>query len=235
VNSDTLYVLATGFSIVSILVVFVAKYWFGKSEEDEEKENDDDEEVKERVAKGTFGRLPVAEWKQHKSALEKEYRERFMDSPPRTPDHSEKAPLLSNAEEIDVSDFADVKEATPTKVVRFQDAVEERKISSATEPIEGTNEEPQSPVLGEDLEGMLNENLEDVDLAHLPGQLKSVKLRKATKQVEEGLTDEQKQEEVMVRNQQLESILTLMRQQQEKFGSSSMEDIEEQLKLYGSL
>lgn len=39
--------------------------------------------------------------------------------------------------------------------------------------------------------------MDEEDLAHLPGQLKSVKLRKATKQVEEALTDEQKEEEAV--------------------------------------
>lgn len=38
--------------------------------------------------------------------------------------------------------------------------------------------------------------MDEADLAHLPAQLKSVKLRKATKELEAGLTDEQKEEEV---------------------------------------
>lgn len=229
-DSDTLYVLATGISIVSIVVVFVAKYWFGKGDNDENAQGED-EEVNDQIAKGTFGRLPIVEWKQHKSALDQEYRDRFMEtpnSPKADMDNDDKAPLLSSTDD-DVVESVDAKAVT--KVVRFQDVAGGEPQSDQNEDPDEINEK-QIPISDEELQDILYSKMVDEDLAHLPGQLKSVKLRKATKQVEEGLTDEQKQEEAQVRSQQLESILTLMRQQEEKFGNSSMEDIEEQLKLY---
>lgn len=69
VDSDTLYVLATGISIVSVVVVVVAKYWFGKGENNDETIGENEEE-NDQAVKGTFGKLPIAEWKQHKSALD---------------------------------------------------------------------------------------------------------------------------------------------------------------------
>jgi len=230
VDSDTLYVLATGISIVSVLVVVVAKYWFGKGEDNDrtaEEEND-------QAVQGTFGKLPIAEWKQHKSALDQEYRERFMEtpnSPKADMDNDEKEPLLSFSPDDDVSDAVDNK--TVAKVVRFQDDSGDRRQSDQNDEDDAESIKGQQlPISDEDLKDILNEQMDEEDLAHLPGQLKSVKLRKATKQVEEALTDEQKEEEAVVRGQQLESILMLMRQQEEKFGNSSMEDIQEQLKLY---
>jgi len=126
VDSDTLYVLATGISIVSVLVVVVAKYWFGKGEDNDrtaEEEND-------QAVQGTFGKLPIAEWKQHKSALDQEYRERFMEtpnSPKADMDNDEKEPLLSFSPDDDVSDAVDNK--TVAKVVRFQDDSGDRRQS----------------------------------------------------------------------------------------------------------
>lgn len=75
VDSDTLYILATGVSIVSIVVAVVAKLWFGKrasdEEEDEEEEPaENEEELQEQLARGNFGRVPSEEWRLHKKALD---------------------------------------------------------------------------------------------------------------------------------------------------------------------
>ncbi|XP_067129561.1 matrix-remodeling-associated protein 7-like [Centruroides vittatus] len=47
-----------------------------------------------------------------------------------------------------------------------------------------------------------------------------------------GLTEQQKQEEKEVQKQQLSEIFRLMQEQADKFGVTTMSDVEEQMKLY---
>jgi len=200
--------------------------------EEEEDEDDDD-----KLVKGNFASLPISEWQQLKSVLDREFKEKYgMDLPPKFEDNDDKTPLISGAQADD--DDPSEMQMSPTKIVRFQEDFKnlnpDGNNKNVERPVVEENSDDRHSSIGdeEDLDGLLSDSLNESELAHLPGHLKSVKLRKATKEVEKSLTDEQKEEEARVRNEQLASILTLMRQQEEKFGENSMEDIEEQLKLY---
>jgi len=66
----------------------------------------------------------------------------------------------------------------------------------------------------------------------LHGKMASAELRATTNKLEHAMTAEQREEEAIIRRQQIESIFALMKQQQEKFGVQSEADVVEQMKLY---
>jgi len=68
--------------------------------------------------------------------------------------------------------------------------------------------------------------------AKLHGKMASAELRATTTKLEHAMTAEQREEEALIRRQQIESIFALMKQQQEKFGVQSESDVVEQMKLY---
>ncbi|ESO83916.1 hypothetical protein LOTGIDRAFT_229500 [Lottia gigantea] len=82
----------------------------------------------------------------------------------------------------------------------------------------------------------LSEKLGDVDpmeyCEHIQGEVKRVKQKVATKQIQESMSQEQLEEEREVQQQQLEQIFALMKEQEEKFGVQNVTDIKEQMKLY---
>ncbi|BFZ03181.1 hypothetical protein BsWGS_06219 [Bradybaena similaris] len=67
---------------------------------------------------------------------------------------------------------------------------------------------------------------------HIQGEFKRVQQSVATRTIEKSLTEQQLQEEREVQRRQLGEIFRLMQQQEERFGIGSMDDMQEQLKLY---
>uniref|UniRef100_A0A1I8AL24 Matrix-remodeling-associated protein 7 n=1 Tax=Steinernema glaseri TaxID=37863 RepID=A0A1I8AL24_9BILA len=69
-------------------------------------------------------------------------------------------------------------------------------------------------------------------LGKLHGKLATAELRAKTKILEQAMTQEQRKEESDIKQQQLESIYSLMKAQGDKFGLQDKGDLEEQMKLY---
>lgn len=67
---------------------------------------------------------------------------------------------------------------------------------------------------------------------HIQSEVKKAKIRVAEKRIGETMTPEQIAEEKELQRKQLEEIFRLMQEQNEKFGVSSVEDIQNQMKLY---
>nr|CAD7393981.1 unnamed protein product [Timema cristinae] len=63
-------------------------------------------------------------------------------------------------------------------------------------------------------------------------QLKIARQEAIVQQLSAGMTEEQLEEEKEMEKQQLEAILQLLRQQEEKFQVGSMEELQDQLRLY---
>ncbi|KAE9415735.1 hypothetical protein Angca_002120, partial [Angiostrongylus cantonensis] len=70
------------------------------------------------------------------------------------------------------------------------------------------------------------------NLGKLHGKLATAQLRARTKKMLEDMTLEQRNDEARTKAEQLESIINLMMQNKEKFGITSKDDINEQLKMY---
>ncbi|VDL77184.1 unnamed protein product [Nippostrongylus brasiliensis] len=85
-----------------------------------------------------------------------------------------------------------------------------------------------------------DENLESIatdadllsTLGNLHGKLATAQLRARTRKMQEDMTVAERDDEARAKAKQLESIMSLMMQNQEKFGISSEEDIKEQLDMY---
>ncbi|WKY14968.1 hypothetical protein Q1695_000467 [Nippostrongylus brasiliensis] len=69
-------------------------------------------------------------------------------------------------------------------------------------------------------------------LGNLHGKLATAQLRARTRKMQEDMTVAERDDEARAKAKQLESIMSLMMQNQEKFGISSEEDIKEQLDMY---
>ncbi|XP_059155522.1 uncharacterized protein LOC131940751 [Physella acuta] len=67
---------------------------------------------------------------------------------------------------------------------------------------------------------------------HIQGEIKRVQQSVATKSIAKNLTEEQLEEERKVQQKQLAEIYKLMQEQQDRFGIGSMEDMQEQMRLY---
>lgn len=67
---------------------------------------------------------------------------------------------------------------------------------------------------------------------HIQGEIKRVKQKVASKTIESELTDDQLNQEREIQRQQLAEIFSLMQEQQERFGINTMDDMQEQMKLY---
>ncbi|KAL8565551.1 hypothetical protein ACOMHN_049527 [Nucella lapillus] len=67
---------------------------------------------------------------------------------------------------------------------------------------------------------------------HIQGEIKKVKQGVATRKICESLSSDQIAEEKRRQQDQLAEIFKLMQQQEEKFGISSMEEMQEQMGLY---
>ncbi|KAK6039062.1 hypothetical protein COOONC_23433, partial [Cooperia oncophora] len=69
-------------------------------------------------------------------------------------------------------------------------------------------------------------------LGNLHGKLATAQLRARTKKMQADMTAEERNDEARTKARQLESIMSLMMQNQEKFGITSEDDIKEQLDMY---
>ncbi|XP_052071375.1 matrix-remodeling-associated protein 7-like [Mytilus californianus] len=67
---------------------------------------------------------------------------------------------------------------------------------------------------------------------HIQSEVKKAKFRVAEKKIGETMTAEQIAEEKEMQRKQLEEIFRLMQEQNDKFGVNSVEDIQNQMKLY---
>ncbi|CAL1527480.1 unnamed protein product [Lymnaea stagnalis] len=67
---------------------------------------------------------------------------------------------------------------------------------------------------------------------HIQGEIKRVQQSVATRTIAKNLTEEQLNEEREVQRKQLAEIFKLMQEQQDRFGIGSMDDMQEQMKLY---
>ncbi|XP_064618241.1 matrix-remodeling-associated protein 7-like [Liolophura sinensis] len=67
---------------------------------------------------------------------------------------------------------------------------------------------------------------------HIHGEVKRVQNKVTTRKIEEKMTAEQIQEEKDMQRKQLEAIFNMMKDQNEKFGVDSMDDVKQQMKLY---
>ncbi|GFR91889.1 matrix-remodeling-associated protein 7-like [Elysia marginata] len=67
---------------------------------------------------------------------------------------------------------------------------------------------------------------------HIQGEIKRVQQKVATKSIAETLTEDQLREEKEIQRQQLADIFRLMQEQQDRFGIGTMDDMQEQMKLY---
>ncbi|VDM58168.1 unnamed protein product [Angiostrongylus costaricensis] len=79
------------------------------------------------------------------------------------------------------------------------------------------------------VQGVINN---DLTMGKLHGKLATAQLRARTKKMQEDMTLEQRNDEGRTKAEQLESIIKLMMQNKEKFGITSEDDINEQLKMY---
>ena len=67
---------------------------------------------------------------------------------------------------------------------------------------------------------------------HIQGEIKRVQQKVATKSIAETLTEDQLREEREIQRQQLADIFRLMQEQQDRFGIGTMDDMQEQMRLY---
>ncbi|KAG0713493.1 Matrix-remodeling-associated protein 7 [Chionoecetes opilio] len=67
---------------------------------------------------------------------------------------------------------------------------------------------------------------------HLPGQVKKAKHSALEKNIEQSMNAEQKQAEREIQSEQLAAIFSMMKEQEEKFGETTMDEIKDQMKLY---
>ncbi|KAL3876047.1 hypothetical protein ACJMK2_033932 [Sinanodonta woodiana] len=77
------------------------------------------------------------------------------------------------------------------------------------------------------------ENVDPVEYCeHIQSEVKKAQLRVTNKKLEQNLTVEQLKDEREIQRKQLEEIFKLIKDQNDKFGISSIDDIQEQMKLY---
>jgi len=67
---------------------------------------------------------------------------------------------------------------------------------------------------------------------HIPSEIKKAKVKATQKKIEQEMTAEQKEEERRLQREQLKAIFDMMADQKEKFGVGSVDDINEQMRLY---
>ncbi|CAJ0585436.1 unnamed protein product, partial [Mesorhabditis spiculigera] len=82
-----------------------------------------------------------------------------------------------------------------------------------------------------DLSSLADEDLIG-KLGELHGKLKTAEIRAKSRSIEKRMSDEQRDEEARIRQQQMEQIYRLMMADEQKFGIHDKGEMEEQLKLY---
>lgn len=68
--------------------------------------------------------------------------------------------------------------------------------------------------------------------SHIPGEIRRTQQRIVLEEAEKAMDEEARKKEREIQRQQLAAIFNLMEKQKDKFGVDSMEDINEQMKLY---
>ncbi|KAK3612271.1 hypothetical protein CHS0354_039552 [Potamilus streckersoni] len=107
----------------------------------------------------------------------------------------------------------------------------ESEIDESSET-ECDDEKPQSHVK-ESKESKDYESVDPVEYCeHIQSEVKKAQLRVTNKKLEQSLTEEQLKDEREIQRKQLEEIFKLIKDQNDKFGISSIDDIQEQMKLY---
>lgn len=72
-----------------------------------------------------------------------------------------------------------------------------------------------------------------LDMAHhAPGDVKKAQRRALERNIETHMSDEQRQAEREAQSQQLAAIFKMMKEQEEKFGETTIDEIKDQMKLY---
>lgn len=115
----------------------------------------------------------------------------------------------------------------PLKTDAVQDKEDNADSASAVEP-NARNENPTKTIGGV--------NLDEIDpveyCEHIQSEVKKAKQRVTNKKIVEELTPDQVQEEREIQQQQLQNIFKLMQAQSEKFGVNSLDEVQQQMKLY---
>lgn len=101
-----------------------------------------------------------------------------------------------------------------------------------------TKYEQQPVIIKTNQENIHNEKLisedlffeEESDSKETPNEIKPARIAEMV--INAGLTEQQKEEEKEIQKQQLSEIFRLMQEQADKFGVTTMSDVEEQMKLY---
>lgn len=70
---------------------------------------------------------------------------------------------------------------------------------------------------------------------HIPAEIKKVKQRIISKEIEGKMTPEERLKEREIQRKQLEEIYKLMQEQDDKFGIEDMTDVSEQMKYYTNM
>ncbi|XP_042889259.1 matrix-remodeling-associated protein 7-like [Penaeus japonicus] len=72
-----------------------------------------------------------------------------------------------------------------------------------------------------------------LDMAHhAPGDVKKAQRRALERNIETHMSDEQRKAEREAQSQQLAAIFKMMKEQEEKFGETTIDEIKDQMKLY---
>ncbi|KAI1732269.1 hypothetical protein Ddc_01127 [Ditylenchus destructor] len=74
--------------------------------------------------------------------------------------------------------------------------------------------------------------LKNLTEAGLHGKLATAQLRARTQKIEQAMSDEEREKERQIRNEQLNSIFQMMQSQGSKFGVNDKDELAEQMKLY---
>ncbi|XP_033738888.1 uncharacterized protein LOC117326306 [Pecten maximus] len=114
-----------------------------------------------------------------------------------------------------------------------------------TDAMQGKEDRPDADVASAAQTDAINENpvtktgavnLDDIDpveyCEHIQSEVKKAKQRVTNKKIVEELTPEQVHEEREIQQQQLQNIYKLMQAQNEKFGVNSLDEVQQQMKLY---
>jgi len=104
--------------------------------------------------------------------------------------------------------------------------------SNSEEDDDLTSEEETKEINTEEFWKHVDERGDEDDNPYRGRFFQSKKVEKAKKDIEGSMTEEERQQEAEMRRQQLENIFKLMQEQEEKFGMSSVNDVQEQLKMY---
>ena len=88
-------------------------------------------------------------------------------------------------------------------------------------------------ILEDDQSEETEKSIDPVSYAsHIPSEIKKVQQKALTKEIEEKMTQEEKEKERKIQREQLEAIFKLMQQQDDKFGIEDFGQMSDQMKYY---